>query len=336
MGKAFQFVKRAAADFTDDDCMSSGAAIAYYTVFSLPPLLVIVILVANWFGVSHAQIDNVIRQQLGVPTTVMAGGGEASAENGEKSQSSSGPQAAQLATKTLEGEGSVWTKIIGVAVLVFSATGVFAQLQYTLNRVWEVEPDPAQGGIKAFLMKRIFSLGMVVVIVFLLLVSLVVTTVMEHLVGYVTGGAESGLAVALGVVLNIVMTLLGGTLLFAAMYKVLPDVKMSWRDVWIGAAVTAGLFVVGKTGLGWYLKSADVGSGWGNAAASLVALLVWVYYSSLIVLFGAEVTQVWATEYGQGIQPAAGAKSRNAKDENKPSAGRHVAGGRHGTASFAK
>jgi membrane protein len=196
---------------------------------------------------------------------------------------------------------------MGVALLIFSATGLFAQLQFALNRAWEVEPDPQQGGALRFLLKRVFSLGMIVVIAFLLLVSLVLTTLIDEITAYLQGSSPGGVALVLGIVLNNLAVLALATLLFAAMYKILPDAKMAWKDTWIGAGLTAVLFVIGKSLIGWYLQSSDVGGSWGSAAASLVGILIWVYYTSLIVLFGAELAQVWASEYGSGIEPAKGA-----------------------------
>jgi membrane protein len=126
-------------------------------------------------------------------------------------------------------------------------------------------------------------------------------------VRWIQGPMPGSVMTVLGVVLHNGITFIVATMLFAAMFKVLPDAKTSWRDLFLGAAITALLFVVGKTLIAWYLQNSDVGSGWGSAASSMVAVLVWVYYSSLIVLFGAELTQVWANEFGRGIEPAKGA-----------------------------
>lgn len=192
-------------------------------------------------------------------------------------------------------------------LLLFAATGLFAQLQHALNRAWAVEPDPERGGILRIALKRIASLGMILVIAFLLITSLALTTILDDTSATLFGGAPEGLAIGLGIALDNLTTFVVATLLFAAIFKVLPDAQITWRDVWIGAASTAILFVVGKTVIGLYLDNFDVGSGWGAAAASTVGALVWVYYSSLIVLFGAELTETWATEHGRRIEPAAGA-----------------------------
>jgi membrane protein len=213
---------------------------------------------------------------------------------------------AESQSSPLSGLGPV-SKVIGILLLVFSATGLFAQFQHALNRAWEVEPDPEQSGIWSFIFKRLLSLGMVAVIAFLLLVSLVLTTALDELVRLVTGGSSGTIATVIGFVLNSVATLAVATLLFAAMFKLLPDARMRWKDTWVGAFLTAVLFVIGKSLLGWYLQSSEIGSTWGSAAASMIAMLVWVYYTTLIVLFGAELAQVWAVRYGAGIEPAKGA-----------------------------
>ncbi len=302
--KFFSAIKQAGVDFSDDECMTSGAALAYYTIFSLPPLLVIVFAVAGWTGVESSKIDSMVKRQLGIPITEVptAGAGSQVASSGKtsRSQGNAGP------VSNIAGLG--WaSQVIGIAILVFSATGLFAQFQFALNRAWEVEPDPEQGGVMSFAVKRLLSLGMVAIIAFLLLVSFVLTTLVNEAVEWLQGPSPGTFATAIAIVLNDFVTLVIATLLFAAMFKVLPDAKTSWRDLFLGSAVTALLFVIGKSLIGWYLQNSNVGSRWGSAASSMVAVLVWVYYSSLIVLFGAELTQVWASRYGRGIQPAEGA-----------------------------
>jgi membrane protein len=289
MFRFFRVLKKAASDFSEDDCMSSGAAIAYYAIFSLPPLLVLIVAIAGYFGIEPDKIQKMVQSQWGVSST-----SEESSANG---QSEDEPKAKDF---------GIVSRIVGGAILLFSATGLFAQLQYALNRAWEVKPDPKQGGIWAFITKRLLSFGMVVVVAFLLLVSFVLTTIIDELIAMVRGAPDES-ALALGYVLNNLAAFVVATLLFAAMFKVLPDVKMAWKDVFVGAAFTGLLFVIGKTLIGLYLQHSDLGSGWGDAAASMIGVLVWMYYSCLILLFGAELTQVWASEYGRGIQPAPGA-----------------------------
>jgi membrane protein len=193
--------------------------------------------------------------------------------------------------------------IIGLGALLFGATGALSQLQASLNRVWGVKPDPQAGGLKQFVLKRILSLAMVLVIGFLLLVALVVTTAVSAVSERWLPGSWSR---PLLLVANQGADFAVVTLLFAALFKVLPDAKISWRDVWVGAGATALLFVLGKFALGFYLGRSDIGSAFG-VAGSLALILVWIYYSGLILLLGAEFTQVWARRYGTEIQPAAGA-----------------------------
>jgi membrane protein len=289
----FDLFKRSAQDFLEDDCLSSGAAIAYYTIFSLPPLLTIAFMVATSLGFSEEQVSQVIEKESGLP--VAQEDGPLGATGGKSGEDSA------LGLGNL----GVVSKVVGVLMLLFAATGVFGQLQYSLDKAWEVAPDPNRGGIWAFLSKRLLSAGLIVVLGLLLLVSLILTTVIDEVMRRLLGSMEA--SEFIGVLVNEVVALVVATLLFAAVFKILPDAKLQWRDVWVGAVFTAVLFVLGKVLIGLYLEHANVGSDWGDAAGSLIGALVWVYYSSLIVLFGAELTQVWVTTYGHGIEPAEGA-----------------------------
>ena len=315
MGKLFGAVKQAAKDFLDDECVGSGAAIAFYTIFALPPLLMMAFFVAGMFGVSPQKIDEVVTTQLGLPRMTGQEGQDSQPPSpGQNSPQSPHPAGGleavasrpQSQQSPLSGLGPI-SRIVGILVLVVSATGVFSQLQHALNRAWGVEPGPGHRGIWSFLFKRALSLGMIAVLAFLLLVSLVLTTLVDELVGLVTGGSSVVWATAIGIALNSLLTLAIATLLFAAMFKLMPDARMRWTDTWVGAFITALLFVIGKSLLAWYRQNSEIGSTWGSAATSMIAMLVWVYYSSLIALFGAELAQVWATLYGHGIEPAQGA-----------------------------
>jgi membrane protein len=148
---------------------------------------------------------------------------------------------------------------------------------------------------------------MILVVVFLLLVSMLLTTVIDEIISQLKGGPADSTTIVLGITLNNVVAFLVATLLFAAMFKVLPDAEIGWRDVWFGAVVTGLLFVVGKSLIALYLQNSDTASAWGDAAAALIGVLVWMYYSSIIVLFGAELTQAWAAEHGRAIEPSEGA-----------------------------
>ena len=282
---AWPFLKDLGKEVVDDECPAMSAAIAYYTVFSLPPLLVIIVALAGLFFGADTITDAIAEQVT----------------------SSVGPSAGEEIRSMIEQAGgafggSWFAKLGGIAALLFGATGAFAQLQQSLNRAWEVEPDPEQGGLKNLILKRILSLGMVLTIAFFLLVSLVLSAVIAALGAIVDGYAPSGL-VEFGLqVAGFVVSLGIITALFASMFRVLPDAEVAWKDVWQGAFVTALLFTIGKTLIGIYLAKSDPGSAFG-AAGSLVLLLVWIQYSALILLVGAEFTQLWAKRYGQGIRP---------------------------------
>ena len=187
----------------------------------------------------------------------------------------------------------------GIIVLLIGSSGFFGQLQEGLNTIWEVKPRPGRG-ILGIMKDRFLSFTMVLGVGFLLLVSLVISAGLVAL-GEILGTFMPG-TVIVGYILNVIISLLVTTLLFAMIFKILPDVKISWKDVWIGAAATAFLFTVGKLLLGLYLAKANIASAYG-AAGSLVVILVWVYYSAMILFLGAECTQVYANRYGSRIVP---------------------------------
>ena len=232
MGRLFRSLKKAASEFSEDDCMSSGAAIAYYAIFSLPPLLVLLLMIAGYFGIEPERIQAAVQNQWGV----------ASAEQRFNRGRRIGPGKRETPTNRKNPSPvnlASLSRIVGGAILLFSATGLFAQLQYALNRAWEVKPDPKQGGIWAFITKRVLSFGMVLVVAFLLLISFVLTTIIDELVALLQGSSPEGPALAVGIVLNNVAAFVVATLLFAAMYKLLPDAKMAWKDAFVGACMTA-------------------------------------------------------------------------------------------------
>ena len=292
--QGYGLIKQTVSDFVEDDCMSSGAALAYYTIFSLPPILLIVLTLAGWAidQASRAGVQGMSQEEL---HTEIAAQTNLAPETIQQIQ--------QMAKTPEQSGGGPLSIVIGIAVLLFSATGALAQLQAALNRAWEVKPDPEQGGIKNFLMKRVLSLGMILVVAFLVLVSIAVTTILSMLGNMILPG---NIPEPLMTAVQNIVSLLIITLLFAAMFKVLPDADVKWRSVWVGAAFTAVLFVIGKFLIGLYLSMSNMGDAYG-AAGTLVLVLVWVYYSSLIVLLGAEFTQAWSCRYGEGIAPAKGA-----------------------------
>jgi membrane protein len=295
VGTFFKAIKQAAVDFQRDECMLTGAALSYYTIFSLPPLLVLVFMVAQSAGVHRNTIDTVVAKQLGIPT------GQSQEEEGKS-------YLVAAAERTHDDSGGLLGQIVGFAILVFSATGVLGQLQLALNRAWDVTPDEEHGGIWNFAVKRLLSLGMIVVFALLLLVSLVLTTLIDEFTRWITGDVE-GVVFVVTAVANAILSVLLAAVLFAAVFRVLPDVHLTWRQVWVGAVVTGVLFVVGKTLIAIYLQRSNIGSQWGAAAGSMIGVLVWVYYNSLLVLYGAEFTQAWTQLHGDWPKAENGAKA---------------------------
>jgi membrane protein len=282
-------IKETVRDFLEDDCMDAAAALSYYTIFSLPAILVLILMLVGTI-MNPSDVRGGFEGQL---------------------QTLMGPSAGdQVRTIIRQAEqrphnGFIPT-ILGIAGLLFGATGAFGQLQKALNRAWNVEPDPNQGGLKNFLAKRLFSFGMILVVAFFLLISLVISAALTGLGGRVGSFLPAGVSGPLLEVINTVISLGAITLLFGAIFKIMPDAKIAWRSVWVGAGVTAGLFVVGKFLIGFYLGKSNPGQAYG-AAGALAVLLLWIYYSSLILLFGAEFTETWAEQRGEGVNPEPGA-----------------------------
>lgn len=260
-----------------------AAALAYFTLFSLAPLLIIVTGIVGLFSGTETAQNYIFG---GLADLV----GEQSAK------------AVQEMALNANREGSgLFATIIGVALLLFGAGGVVSQLQSSLNKIWGVETKTRRGWWP-IIRARFLSYAMLLAIGFLLLVSLAVTTVLSAVSEYFSH-LLPGLAF-IWPVLDVAVSFGFITVLFALIYKVLPDVHIAWRDVWVGATLTAFLFSVGKFLIGLYLGKGSVASAYG-AAGSLVTLLLWVYYSGLIFYFGAEITRVYATQYGSGLQPTA-------------------------------
>jgi len=287
--EGLSLLKDSGKEFMDDGSTTQAAALSYYTIFSLPPLLLLILMILGAV-VDPREAQQQLQGQLGALM---------------------GPSASRQVATMMEqahqpGSGNALTTILSIAALLFGATGAFGQLQSALNRAWEVMPDPEKGGIKAVLLKRVFSFGMILSIAFLLLVSLVLSALLSAFGNALNQYLPSGISGVLLQVINQVVSLLVITLLFAAIFKVLPDARVAWRDVWVGAVFTAVLFVVGKYLIGLYLGQSNPGQAFG-AAGSLAVMFVWVYYSSMILLFGAEFTQVWAKRRGSGIAPDRGA-----------------------------
>jgi membrane protein len=273
------------AGYSNDEASWKAAALAYYMVFALPALLVLLL-----------EVTSTLWDPIQVRRTVT---GQFQALMG---QDVAGQIQTMINSTEQRVSGSGIRMISSIAGLIFGATGAFISLQSALNRAWEVAPDPKVGGVRTFVTKRLLSLGMVLAIAFLLLVSLVLTSALSAASGELFGGFAEVIAHALDLVTSFAVV----TLLFAAIYKVLPDAKVEWRDVWVGAIVTAALFEIGKYAIGIYIGQSKPGSAFG-AAGSLAVLLVWIYYAAVIVLLGAEFTKAWAKQHGREIEPEEGA-----------------------------
>lgn len=262
------------ADYIEDEALSRGAAIAYYTIFSIAPVLVICIAIAGLvFGQDAAQ-GAMVGQLRGMM----------------------GDQAATAVQAMIASAGNkssgIWATVIGLVTLLITATGVFGEMQTSLNVIWKAQ---APAGVSGMLKARAASLGLVATLGFLLLVSLVVSAALTALgatMNRVVPGIDKMLQVA-----NFVVSFLMVSALFAAIYKILPDRQLRWKDVAVGAVATAFLFTFGKTLIGLYIGSSSVATSYG-AAGALVVLLLWIYYSSQIFLLGAEFTKVWASHHG--------------------------------------
>ena len=282
-GTALKLLKLTVQEWLQDKAPQLGAALAYYTVFSLAPLiLVLLAIVGAIFRDDPAGAWSKLTEQMSYFLDKSA---VQMVEN--IAQKASQPGKSTLAT------------IIGVALALFGASGVFGQLQDALNTVWGVKAKPGLG-LWGFLRTRFLSFAMIAGVCFLLLVSLAIEALLKGFSHYIQSVMPGGLTIAVSVYLIFDFAVI--TTLFAMIFKILPDVKTRWRDMWVGAVMTAVFFLIGKWALGLYLGSGTAASAYG-AAGSLITLLLWIYYSSQILLFGAEFTQVYASEFGSPIEP---------------------------------
>ena len=274
----WSLLKETVDEWQRDKVDRMAAALAYYTLFSIAPLLVIAVAVAGAVFGQEAARGEVIAQIQGLL-------GKAGAEV---------VQTALANTQTPESGNGIVPSIVSALALIFGASGVFIQLQDSLNAVWNVD-ESRRAGVKAVVRKRIFSFAMVITIGFILMVSLLVSAGLAALSAF-TNHLFPALE-SLWKLANIGISLGVFTLLFALIYKYLPDIKIAWRDVLVGALFTAILFSIGKELLGFYLGNGSFGSAYG-AAGSVITVLAWIYYSVQIMLFGAEFTQVYTRRYG--------------------------------------
>jgi len=268
--------------FSDDKVLKLSGALAYYTLFSMAPLLIVIIFVCSIFF-SRQDTEKSIYGQI----------------QGFVGQDTAAQLQQIITNASLEGKGTL-PMIIGVITLIIGATSVFAEIQDSINMIWGLKPKPKRGWLK-MLQNRLLSFSVIVGLGFLLLVSLGVSAIVEGL-NHKLQSVFPGVTVILFYILNLVITFAVITVLFGAIFKVLPDAKIKWRDVLAGAIATAILFMVGKFAISFYISQSNVGSTYGTAG-SLVVLLLWIYYSSVILYFGAEFTKAYAIRYGSDIHP---------------------------------
>lgn len=280
--RLWKVLKQAVAGWWNDNVPRMGAALAYYTLFALAPILIVAIAVAGLVFGAEAVRGEIVGQVEGLVGRDGALAVQAMLEGAAKPSS------------------SIPATIIGIITFFLGATGAFLELQNDLDAIWRVKPKSRGSFLRDLLMQRLISFGLVLGLAFLLMTSLVVSAALAAVHTYM-GNAFPGVAV-LWEALNVVVSLAVITLLFAMIYKVLPDVKLAWSDVWVGGLVTAGLFTIGKLLIGLYLGTSAVASTYG-AAGSVIVVLVWVYYSSQIILLGAEFTRAYVDEFGRRPPP---------------------------------
>ena len=281
----WKLLKTSFKHWNDKDPFRESAIIAYYAIFSLPGLLLVIITLAGYFfgqenisGFLYGQIADAI---------------------GDNTAS----QVQKIVDAAYDSDQSFIATVIGIATILFGATGVFFQLQKSLNFIWDVKPNPKRSGILQLVIARLFSLGMIITIAFLLLILLVITTILSALSGFIESNWPDYI-MGLFQVVNLLISFAIITFLFALMFKYVPDAKIKWKTVWIGSILTSLLFALGKTGLGIYFGKASPGSGYG-AAGFIILILLWTSYSSMIVFFGAEFTRAWSDyKYGGKVEPA--------------------------------
>lgn len=270
-------------EWSEDKASRLAAALAYYTIFSIAPLLIIVIAIAGAVFGEEAARGQIVGQIQGLV----------------------GPDGAEFIQTAIQNANKPKTgamaSIISIAVLLVGATGLFTELQDSLNTIWEVKPKPGRS-VTNMIRLRVLSFAMVIGIGFLLLVSLVISTALAALVTYFSSNLLPGVDL-LWQIINFILSFAITTFLFGLIFKVLPDVEIAWSDVLIGAMLTSFLFSIGRFLLGQYLGNGSFGSAYG-AAGSLVVILAWVNYAAQILFFGAEFTQVYARRYGSGITPS--------------------------------
>lgn len=278
----WSILKQTAKGFADHKIVKLAASLAYYTVFSLAPMLICIIFLADIFygreaveGTVFSQIKGFVGEKVALQIQEM------------------------IKNATQNGKSSL-AAVIGFSTLIIGATTVFAEIQDSINTIWNLKIKPETGWWK-MLLNRVLSFSIIVSLGFLLLVSLIINALIEALMGRLQQQFPE-VAVAVLYIINLLVTLIVTTLLFAIIFKVLPDAKIRWKDIFTGSLLTSILFLIGKFGITYYINTSNISSTYG-AAGSIVVLLIWVYYSAIILYLGAELTRIYAAEYGQPIHP---------------------------------
>lgn len=271
-----KILKTTSIEWNKKDPFRHSAIIAYYAIFSMPGLLVLIITITGYFYGKDVASQNILRQ---ISNTMGA---------------DTAKQIEEVLGSVGRSRSTIFASVMGVIVLLIGSTGVFVELQKSLNQIWKVE-TPDKSGIWLILKARLFSFGLILAIAFLLLISLVVSSVLAAMSDWINIETSPFMTLVFTIV-NFLLSLVIISVLFALMFKILPDAKIKWKHVWLGALLTGTLFTLGKTGLAFYFGKADPGSGYG-AAGSVILILLWTSYSSMIMFFGAEFTASYANFY---------------------------------------
>ncbi len=289
-------LKSAYNEWNKKDPFRQSAVIAYYAIFSIPGLLILVITIVGYFFDKEAISKNILAQITGTM----------GADISEQIQ--------QMLLNASKTKNTVWGSLIGIGTILLGATGVFVELQITLNAIWEVKVVPNKG-FSTFLKSRLFSFGLILAVAFLLMVSLVISTAIswanEQMIVYLPQ-----FTIVIFNIINVAFSIAVISMLFALMFKILPDAKIKWNHVWLGALITSFLFTLGKNGLAYYFSQAKPGSVYG-AAGTIILMLLWVSYSSMILFFGAEFTAAYAKKVSGTIAPTVIAKAETELKANK-------------------
>lgn len=277
-----EIFKIATIEWYEKDPFRQSAIIAYYSIFSIPGLLVLIIAIAGYFFGVEVVNKNLITQ---ISETI---------------GSETASQIQDVLIKSTTDKSTIWGSIVGIFILLLGATGIFVELQKTLNLIWHVKTKK-QNGVWLMLKARLFSFGLILAIAFLLTISLVISNALAALNNYLSF-ESTPLILLFYNILNFIVSLLVISSLFAMMFKILPDAKIKWKHVWLGSLVTGLLFTLGKMALAYYFGKAEPASVYG-AAGSTILILLWVSYSSMILFFGAEFTAAYAHRYSGIISP---------------------------------